>query len=783
MRALKLNVEWLKDYIDATYDVGKLANELTMSGSEVEEIERPFEKLNGVVCAKVIDVKKHPNADKLNVCTLEVFNDKYTTVTSDLSVEKGDVVAFAKCGATVANGQKVEAHEIRGVETGGMMLSLEEMGLEAHSNCVYKFEKTVKTGLDVKEALNLNLTTFELEITPNRPDCLSHVGLAREIAAVEKKSFKFPQPDVEIPKGNVDVDVKTDGCTRYMAVRIDNVEVGPSPLWLKKRLASVGLRSINNIADVTNYVMMEFGHPVHAFDYDRIPSKKLVVREAKKGEKLLALNSKTYEFEGGEILITDGENPLAIAGVIGGKGSGVSLNTKRLLLEIATFDAVKVRKASKHLNISTDASFRFERGVDANDTELVAKRLVELVQSLSGGKAVGFIDVYPRKIKEWKVFLAKHKLDSYVAYKTEWTEVESCFSRLGMKCERTKDGWNVNVPTFRSDITQDVDLIEEFARVYGLDKLPRSVSLPFVFSKRNMWWEFKSHTKKIAVGLGYYEALTYPFVDPKLVEKFYTGAKFPKVVNAISPEMSLMRPSLLFGLLSVAAYNIKHQQTSVRLFEMGRVFSSSSESESIAFLSAGRLNEDDYTDKRNSDVLNLKGDIEAFLKYFHVSVEFIQKNFMGFENARSAEIILGGKSVGKIGEISFEVLESLDVKIPMHFAELDLETIFKRKDEPRYVRYSQYPFSFKDISMFVEKGKVEAKEILKIAKNSSEHVIDVKVSDVYTGKRVPKTVYSLTITITYGNMKRTLSDVEINEAFNSLVEKLDSLEGVTLRKA
>ncbi len=787
MSALKLNVEWLKDYIETVGNVEKLAEELTMSGSEVEEIEKPFDKLKGVVCARVTEVKKHPNADKLNVCTVDVLSERYATVTSDMSVKVGDIVAFARADKSfTADGKTVKANEIRGVKTDGMMLSLEEMGLEAHSTSVFRFEEGVKIGSDVKEVLGLNLTTFELEITPNRPDCLSHVGLAREVAAVEKKNFTVPRSYVEIPTGKVDVEIESDGCLRYMAVRMDDVEVGPSPLWLKKRLASVGLRSINNIADITNYVMMEFGHPVHAFDYDCIPSRKLVIRDAKNGEKLLALNSKTYEFEGGEILITDGNKPLAIAGVIGGKESGVSLDTKRLLLEIATFDAVRVRKASKKLNISTDASFRFERGVDANDTELVAKRLVELIQTIAGGVAVASVDVYPRKIKEKKVFLSKSKLDSYVAYETDWQEVEGCFSRLGMNVEKKENGWNVTVPTFRGDITQDVDLIEEFARVYGLNNLPRSVSLPFVFSRRNEWWNFKSHAKKIAVGLGYYEALTYPFVDPKMIKRFYPHSEltFPRLVNAISPEMSVMRPSLVFGLLSVSAYNLNHQQESIRLFEMGRIFNDSSEErEAVAFITSGRLNGDDYTDKRNSNILNLKGDVEAFLEYFHVSPLFVQKDLEGFEKARSAEIVVAGEVVGRIGEISSDVLDALDVKVPMHFAELDLEAIYRGKRVPVYKRYSQYPFSFKDLSMFVEKGKVKAQEILEIAKNSSSHVVDVKVSDVYTGKRIPKTVYSLTITITYGNMERTLSDAEINEAFNSLMEKLDSIDGVTLRRA
>jgi phenylalanyl-tRNA synthetase beta chain len=785
---LKLNVQWLKDYIDANDNIEELADELTMSGSEVEEIEKPFEKLKGVVCARVTSVKKHPNADKLNVCTVNTGEKEYITVTSDLSVKAGDVVAFGPAGeASTADGKPVNPSELRGVKTDGMMFSLEEMGLEAHSDHVFRFRERVKIGADVKEVLGLDLTTFELEITPNRPDCLSHVGLAREVSAVEKKAFKVPNPSISFPlekNEGVDIEIESDGCWRYMAVRIDNVIVQSSPLWLKKRLASIGLRSINNIADITNYVMMELGHPVHAFDYDKIPSSKLVIRDAKKGEKLVALNSKEYEFEGGEILITDGESPLAIAGVIGGKESGVSPETTRVLLEIATFDPVRVRKASKRLNISTDASFRFERGVDANDTELVAKRLVELITTLARGNVVGFKDLYPQKMEEKEVYLPKRKLDSYVAYTTKLEEVEDCFTRLGLETEREGDGWNVTIPTFRRDIAQDVDLIEEFARIYGLSNLPHARSLPFIFSRKNEWWDFKMKAKLAATAVGYYEAITYPFVDPKIVEKFHVldDLKSPKLVNALSPEMSLMRPDLISGLLSVSAYNLKHQQKSVRLFEVGRIFEEEKEREMIALISSGRLNEDDYTDKRVSEVLNLKGDVEALLDALHARVEFVQKDMKGFEKGRSAEIHSKGKVIGKIGEISKEVLDFLDVKFPIHYAEMDLETIYSDRESVGYKKYSQYPSSFKDLSMFVEKGKIKAEEILEIARNSSPYVTDVKVSDLYRGKNIPKTVYSITITITYGSMEKTLSETEINEAFTSLIESLDSLEGVTVRK-
>ena len=784
---MKICVQWLKDYVNSTDDIEKLSNELTMSGSEVEEIERPFEKLKGVVSGKVMEVIPHPNADNLNVCKVTDGGKLYTTVTSDKTVQVNDVVAFAPAHeSTTADGKKVESVEIRGMKTHGMMLSLKEMGLESHSAHVFRFGKEMELGKNVIDLLNLDLTSFELEITPNRPDCLSHVGLAREVAAVEKKELKLPRLSAELPRSGVDVSIESSGCWRYMAIRIDGVKVKDSPLWMKRRLASVGLRPINNIADMTNYVMMELGHPVHVFDFDKIPHSKIVVRNARDGEKLLALNSKEYKLNGKDILITDGENPLAIAGVIGGKETGVTYSTKNVLLEIATFDPVKIRKTSRAIGLSTDASFRFERGVDPNSTEFVAKRLVDMVVKFAGGTVAGGSDLYPTRIGPKKVFLPRKRLASYIAYEPEPSEVVEIFQRLGMEVSTESDGWAITVPTFRQDISEDVDLIEEFARIHGLDNLPTSLSLPYIAIKENKWWKFKDNVKNAMVGFGYYEAVTYPFVDPKLVKTSDPSGekvmKIPKLVNPISPEMSLMRPSLKFGLMSVVAYNVNHQQSSVRFFEMGKVFSEKSESEKLGIMATGRINPYDYTDKRNMELLNLKGDVEAVGELMHVELKFRQKDMVDFEVGRGAEILVNGQKCGIIGELPVEIRDFMNVHSPVYFAEVDLEKIFKAQKPARYVKYSQYPVSSKDISMFVKKGKAKAEDIIKIAKKSSKYIMGLKVSDFYIGKNVPKGSYSLTITITYGSMEKTLSEEEINVAFTSLVEELDSKSGVIVRK-
>ena len=783
MICLKLSVEWLKDYVDIDGDFQKLSDDLTMSGSEVEEIEKPFEKIKGVISAEIIDVKPHPNADNLNVCKVSDGSKTYTIVTSDKSLKINDFVAFGSADmASDVDGKIVRSVDMRGIKTDGMLFSLEELGLESHSNHVFRFEKPVPLGEEIVKIFDLDQTVFEIEITPNRPDCLSHIGLAREVATVNRKILKIPETKVDIPQGNVSISIESKACLRYLAVKIDGITVKDSPLWLKKRLASVGLRAINNIADVTNYIMMETGHPVHAFDFDRIPSSKIVVKNAKGGEKFTALNSKTYTLAGGEVLITDGNQILALAGVIGGKDSGITQKTKSILIEVATFDPVRTRKTSKGLNLSTDASYRFERGVDPNDSLYVAKRIVEMVLSLSGGKVAGMADLYPNVVKPAVVKLSNKKMSSYMSFTPDPQEVYYIFNALEMKVSKDKNDWIVEVPTFRQDISQDVDLIEEFARIHGFDNVSAVMSMPFIQGDKNEWWEFKNKMRFLSTSLGYFENVNYAFSDPKVKKLFgNTFKESPELLNPVSPEMSIMRPSLLINLIDALAYNVKHQENDVKFFEIGKVFEENHESEKIAFVSTGKIEPLDYTDKRMESLLNFKGDLETIVNYFHLDLDFTNAEITGFTAGRCGKIVLNGETIGLIGELSEDVTDFFDLDLPIYACEFDLEKIFKVIQIFGYKSASQYPVSFKDLSMFVQKGKIQASEIIKIAKTSSEYVRDVRVIDFYTGKGVPAESYSITIRITYGSMDRTLLDYEIDGSFSKLMELLE-IQGITLRK-
>lgn len=783
MICLKLSVEWLKDYVDIDDDIQKLSDDLTMSGSEVEEIQKPFEKIKGVISAKVINVMAHPNADNLNICKLSDGTKTYTVVTSDKSVKVDDFVAFGPADkASDVDGKIVRSVDMRGIKTDGMLFSLEELGLESHSNHVFRFEKPVEVGAEIVKIFDLDQIAFEIEITPNRPDCLSHIGLAREVATVNRKTLKIPKVKVDIPQGNVLISTESSECLRYFAIKIDGITVKDSPLWLKKRLATVGMRSINNIADITNYIMMETGHPIHAFDFDKIPSHKIVVKNAKGGEKFTALNSKTYTLDGGEILITDGEQILALAGVIGGKDSGITKSTKSILIEVATFDPVRTRKTSKGLNLSTDASYRFERGVDPNDTIYVAKRIVEMTLSLAGGRVTGSSDIYPKVVEPVTVKLSNKKLSSYMSFTPDPQEVSYIFNALEMKVSKDQNGWTVEVPTFRQDVSQDVDLIEEFARIHGFSNVQSVMSMPFIRGDKNEWWDFKNKMRFLLTSLGYFENVNYAFSDPKAKKLFgNTFNESPKLLNPVSPEMSIMRPSLLLNLIDALAYNVKHQENDVKFFEIGKIFEEEQESEKIAFVSTGKIEPLDYTDKRMESLINLKGDLETIANYFHIDLDFTNEESEGFVSGQCGKIVLNGTTIGLIGRLSEDVTSFFDLDLPIYACEFDLKKIFKAIQTFEYRTSSQYPVSFKDLSMFVQKGKIHASEIIKVAKISSEYVKDVRVIDLYTGKGVPAGSYSITIRITYSSMDRTLLDEEIDGAFSKLMEVIESM-GITLRK-
>ncbi|MDI3473024.1 MAG: phenylalanyl-tRNA synthetase beta chain [Thermotogaceae bacterium] len=808
---MELSINLLKNYIDIPWDVKELQEKLIMSGTGVEKVYKPWEGMEKLKVGKIIEIIPHPNADNLVVCTVDV-GKKVTLVTSDKSLQNGDFVIVAPEGTILKNGVEVKESEIRGIRSEGMLCSLEELGLEEKSTNVFRFSKEdfekLKVGENVYKSLGLDDIVFELEITPNRPDCLSHIGIAREIRALSNSHLK--KIDTEVPEDrllNKDIrdfiEIKIedpDACPRYTAAYIEGVKIGPSPLWLRRHLAAVGIRPINNVVDITNFVMLEMGHPIHAFDYDDIKSKKIVVRKSKKGEKILLLDGKEYELDGSELLITDGEEPLAMAGIMGGELSGIKENTENVLIEVAYFDPPTIRKAAKKHRISTDSSYRFERGVDPNDAEIVIKRVVSLIVKLAGGKvAKGIYDTYPKRINPKEVILRKQRVDSILGTPVEKGQIVKILQGLGFEVKESSDKstLKVVVPTYRPDVEREIDLIEEIGRINGYSSIPSALpGFTLEHGGRNGYQRFRLNIVNFLNSLGYNETINFSMINPDYLKRWEFDETFPEssrvyIENPISKEISLMRPSLIFGLMDTLSYNFTRQNRDIKLFEIGHVFEKNESSETkvreiekLAFISSGRDEKDNYFYKSNVNFYTFKGDFESLLQQLNLidKIEFKAFELPGFHPSRCAKVFCNDVEIGFVGQVLPEVAERFDVKSDVFAAEVNIQRLFEFYEEiPVYKNIPVYPYIRRDVSLLIPKD-FESQKIMKFIRNFANDLIEkVDVIDYYIGKGIPEGYFSATFSIYFRSKEKTLTDDEVNEIFEEILDDIQKHFGVKVR--
>ncbi|KAF2959010.1 phenylalanine--tRNA ligase subunit beta [Thermotoga sp. Ku-13t] len=779
---MQVPVEWLKELVDIDVSAEELAHRLTMASVSVERIFNPFAS-GKIVSARVAEVHPHPNAEKLRVCRVFDGSSYHTTITSDTNVKENDFVVIAFPGSRFADGSEVRQTSIRGVLSEVVMCSLQELGLEEKSDHVYIVEEDIEPGVDMIKHWKLDEPVLDLDITPNRPDCLGIIGVAREVAVLLGKELKQPEPEIECLDEPVErfVSVHIEdvgGCPRYCAAYMQSGGVKNSPVWMKRRLMACGIRPINNIVDASNYVMLLTGHPVHVFDYSKVKDGKIVVRCARKGERVVLLDEKLYELTGIETLITDGENILAVGGVMGGRDSGVTSETKELLLEVAYFDPVRIRRTSKVLNIRSDASHRFERGVDPNDAEFVMKLLIRTIQQVSGGlSAKGFIDVYPRRIERKSVKLRREKLKRVLGIDVPDAEVVRILKSLGMEVQSDGTGWNVLVPTHRPDISIEEDLIEEVGRIFGYEKIQAEV--PRILALAGGWNDyqrFRRRVKQLAQACGFNEAVNLSFCKSATIRQLI-GQEPLKLNNPMVEDMDSLRPSLLFGLIDCVAYNIRRQSRDLKFFEVAKIYGfedgSMFEREKLGLIASGKLEEDDYTDTRNVSFLWLKGVIEEIGKHLNLYFEFEPADIDWLTPGRRAEIYLNGQKVGYMGMLNRKFNELYDIKAEVYFAELDMQTMFENYNPvPSIPTLGAFPYVRRDISLLLPVGS-RANEILKFLKNSHSFVERVGVSDVYTGKGLPENTVSVTFYVIYRAPDRSLTDEEVNQLFEETIQKVE----------
>lgn len=799
---MKILLSWLQEYIDITISPAEIAKTLTMAGLEVEGVESLSPGCDQVIVGRVIAVEQHPQADKLRLATVSDGQQEHHLVCGAANCRVGLKTALAVPGATVFDDEgkpfKIKKSKIRGVESCGMLCSPQELGLKEKSEGIIEFDEHLKEGMDV--ASLYADTVLEIGLTPNLGHCSSYIGVARELSAATTQPVIPPHINVEedqtIPVGaSIAVEVQNkEDCPRYACRVLRNVTVGPSPDWLKKRLEASGIRSINNIVDVTNYVMLELGHPLHAFDYDLLADKRLVVKSAKSGETFVTLDGKERLLEVSDLLICDGKKPVAIAGVMGGGNSEVGDSTRNIVLEAAYFSPVAIRRTSKRLGLMTDASRRFERGTDPNVLLRALDRAAMLILQVAGGQICGgTIDIAAKAFPKKRVTCRLNRINQILGTHLSISEVENAFHRLEMVyIWNGKDAFVVDVPTYRNDIQEEIDLIEEVARVYGFDNISKgecrftSSSIPhapiFIFER-------EVRARLISEGLQ--EFLTCDLIGPTLLnivqEPELVGKEAVRVLNPTSIEQSILRTSLLPGLLQVVKYNWDHQNHEVAGFEIGRIHYKEGEQyreQSVAaIVLSGKIAPHHWDSKpKECDFYDLKGIIENFMSELKtMNVTFKESHLPALHPGRQAVIYSGSQPIGRMGELHPAVQRRLDVPQRILFAEINLHELFQvRSLDNKMQEIPIYPGSERDWTITLEDRVPIADLFAAIRTNSSKLLESFTLLDIYKSDKLGKDKKNVTVRFLYRDKDKTVAQEKVDADHERLKAKISQMMSLTL---
>ena len=797
---MNVTLNWLKAYIDFEFSPSELADRLTMLGVEVESVKHLGTELEGVIVGSVTSIRPHPNADKLVLCQVDTGEtEELQIVCGAPNAREGMLAPVATIGATLPVGLTIKRAKLRGETSQGMLCSEKELGLSGDAAGLMELSTDIPLGTPLSEALGLDDVVFELEITPNRPDCLSLIGVAREIRAETGNLLKLPTVDLQESGINIrDLTSVTIGapdlCPRYAARVIQGVKVTESPAWLQQRLESVGIGVINNIVDATNFVLMEYGQPLHAFDYHKLTENRIVVRRATDDEQITTLDEVERELTPDMLVIADAEKPVALAGIMGGYDSEITETTCDVLLESAYFNPSSIRATAKALGISTEASYRFERGADPGAVLVTLDRAAQLIVELAGGTVCeGIVDVYPGQQPLTEIQLRPERVNFVLGTTLEAEEMVQILNRLGFDVDATGKVYQVVVPTFRSDVTREIDLIEEIARVYGYDNIPTTlpkgdIPVPAPTPKT----EARRRIKHFLLAAGMMEAVNYSFCDPNCFDKIRLNADDPlrntlQLRNPLSPEMSVLRTTLTPGLLENAQHNRNHQIDTIALFEIGGVFvhdGKEKEPERVTGVLAGQIGEGVYSDPyRHPDFFDIKGLVEGMLEVCGVVDWTLQKtDAPTFHPGRNAEVLLGDRQIGVFGEVHPEVLENYDLPYKAYLFEFDLEGLadaatFAKRFEP----ISIYPKVARDLAIVVDKETLSDMPTELIYTTGGDAVDSVRLFDVYEGEQVPEGKKSLAYTITYHSATETLTDKAVNTLHDEVVKRLNRELGAELR--
>ncbi|RKZ44406.1 MAG: phenylalanine--tRNA ligase subunit beta, partial [Gammaproteobacteria bacterium] len=761
---------------------------------EVEGIEPAAAEFSGVITAKVESVEKHPDADKLKICQVATGTGKsLKIVCGAANVRAGLYVALAPVGAELPGDITIKASELKGVLSEGMLCSAQELGLAEESDGLMELPDNLALGEELRDVLSLDDQIIELSLTPNRGDCLSISGVARELAVINDSEFKPQQSKAPEQKSEQSREVvinEAAACPRYVGQVIEEVDVSkPTPLWLTEKLRRCGLRSINPVVDITNFVMLEVGQPLHAFDNDKLQGS-ICVKYAGAGEKLELLDGQECELTADTLTIADDTGALAMAGIMGGQASAVVAKTNNIFLESAFFDPHAILGKARKYGLHTESSHRFERGVDFEIQKQAIDRAAKLIIDLCGGRPGPVIEkLSGDDLPELKqVSLRRGQIERLLGISLADEDILGIFSRLGMQIEVNDEGWLVTAPSFRFDIEIEADLIEEIARIYGYNNIKRQ--LPLAHLQMHKDNELQVHIKKmrqLLVDRGYQEAITYSFVDAKTLEILNPGIEALPLANPIASELSVMRTSLLPGLVGALLYNQKRQQARIRLFETGLIFKNDkklSQTPAIAGIITGNINENQWDIKdRSCDLFDLKKDIEALfeLNGYKIDVNFSPIHHSALHPGQSAKIVHDNQELGFIGALHPSVQKKLGLTKEAFVFEIELENISKHITA-KYQKISKFPSVQRDISIMVAEETSIAEIMDLIGKTTPDVLYNLELFDVYRGEAIDLGKKSLALGLTFQRTSSTLTDDEVESAVGSILEGLRKEFGASLRE-
>jgi phenylalanyl-tRNA synthetase beta chain len=796
---MRLSLNWLADLVSLTVAPEVLADRLTMAGLEVEAIERLTPEFAGVVVGQVTAVSPHPQADRLRLAEVTTGSNTYRVVCGAPNLELGRLYPFAPIGAVMAGGHKIKAAKLRGVASEGMLCAEDELGLTQDHVGLMDIPQDLPLGADLAAALNLSDVVLEVAVTANRSDCLSILGLAREVAALLDAPLRHPEVRVAPAAGPQEIKAMVSildpvHCPRYAARLLTDLTVKPSPFWMRRRLQVSGLRAINNLVDVTNYVLLEFGQPLHAFDFQKLRGGEIVVRLPRQDEALFTtLDGQERELSPETLLICDAVGPVALAGVMGGLDSEVTEATTQVLIESAYFNPTTIRRTSKRLGLSSEASYRFERGVDPDGVIEALERAAQLMCEVGGGRVVGpRLDEYPAPLQHPRLALRVSRTNQVLGTDFSGETITALLKRLHLPAlEVDRENLAIQVPSFRNDLTREIDLIEEVARLAGYDRIPVTLPQGEVATRRpGPEVRLRNEARQLLLGLGFFETINYAFQPERLEELTAApGAAAPlALANPLSEEQAVMRTSLLPGLLDTLRRNTLKQAQDLRLFETAQVFlpqagaSQPREESWLAGLIYGVREEISWAAPREPlNFFDLKGVVETLLEGLQIpEVTFRRENLPPFL-CQGARVYSGERELGFLGEIEPEVGDKLDLEGSILVFNLALAALAQAAVLPLFVPLPRYPAVYRDIALVLPEAAPAAQVSEALYRLGAPWLVEARLFDVYTGDQVPAGKRSLAFRLSYRDQERTLTDELINPHHQGLVEALKRELGAELR--